>query len=405
MREFRLVYNSPRRTDRLGEPGNVLGRIHVRVQPCSARAGEAVLLPLSDGPAYRARLAGICGVDIGHAQSNAFSLIGNEVLELPKRPAVQSGPDSLTGLEVGSDMRQILHADFAGPNAQRLRNDGLAGFVVHMGHVPTLVPGDSLELALGCAATVGLETTAMGKVAVTLVPQLPAAEYLATTRGGEIVFPDIHTQYTTIGDREDLGEFQYEVKIPMAFSVHQLRFLGATRGQQVGLVLAADERHDFPTTHGEQGNAVFPERIGPMVEMDSGAVERDAGDWFVPGNPPVRLQCFIGAGDTVNGVAGHLAPKIREAFPKEVVGEMVQCYPVPAAMFLGEWYCHVAGLRENHRQSIQFPGLRRGGQQLQGNSTFHIGKYATKIASTQGDAGLGQALPAALSPPGLNAGV
>lgn len=45
MREYRTSYNAPCRADRLYKPGNIARRIHVGVQPCSARTGEAMLLP------------------------------------------------------------------------------------------------------------------------------------------------------------------------------------------------------------------------------------------------------------------------------------------------------------------------------------------------------------------------
>ena len=75
MREFRTVYNVPYGVDRFSKPGNVLGRIHVLVQPCSALTGEAMPLPFSDIPTHRTRLARIGGVDLSHAQPGYFGLI------------------------------------------------------------------------------------------------------------------------------------------------------------------------------------------------------------------------------------------------------------------------------------------------------------------------------------------
>lgn len=194
MREFRTGYfAAPRQTDRFSEPGYVQCRVNVTMPPCSAFAGETMSLPFTDGPARRARLTRVCGVNKNHAQSSGFSLVGNKVLQLPESPAMQSRPDSLPCLDVGADISQVFHADFACTGTQRFRNNGFAGFMVDVLDMPLLAPGDSLEFALGSAATVGLETTAMGKVNVPVVPELSAAPDLASAGRCEVVFAHVDT--------------------------------------------------------------------------------------------------------------------------------------------------------------------------------------------------------------------
>ena len=161
MREYAgRVTDAPRQADRHGKPGNVLGRVHVRVQPCSARAGEAMPLPLSDGPTNAARLACVGGVDVDYQKPSGFGLVVYEVLQLSEGPAVQPGPNTLPGLYAGPDVGQVFHTDLAGACAQGFGYYGFAGFVVDVLYVPFLAPGDSLEFALGCAAAVGLEASA-----------------------------------------------------------------------------------------------------------------------------------------------------------------------------------------------------------------------------------------------------
>ena len=75
MREFRAIYGTPCRADRLGKISYVDGRIDVRVPLVSAQTGEAMLDPFSNGPAYRARLAGIGRLDIHHGQSGTLRLV------------------------------------------------------------------------------------------------------------------------------------------------------------------------------------------------------------------------------------------------------------------------------------------------------------------------------------------
>jgi len=157
MREYTgRVTDTPRQAGRRGEPGNVLGRVHVRVQPCSARAGEQMPLPLSDGPANAARLACVGGVGVGCTKASGLGLVVDEVLQLSEGPAVQPGPDALSGLYAGPDVGQVFHADLGRARAQGFVYDSLAGFVVDVLYAPFLAPGDSLEFALGCAAAVGL---------------------------------------------------------------------------------------------------------------------------------------------------------------------------------------------------------------------------------------------------------
>lgn len=142
-----------------------------------------------------------------------------------------------------------------------------------------------------------------------------------------------------------------------------------------------------------------------MVVMHRSPVKADDRNCFVLGYSLVGLKRFVGAGNPVYGITSHLAPQRGKLVPDTAVGQMVQGNPVPASVLHGKWHNHRAGLREYGRKLRQFRGLRGGGNQFQGHSEFHIGKCTlTKIASQQGGVGLGQATPAVLSLPGINAG-
>ena len=407
MREIRLVYSSPCGTDRLRKTGYVYGRIHVRVPPVSARTGEAMLYPFSDSPTHRTRFARVSRVDVYHIDAQSFGLVGDKILQLPKGPTMQTCANPFARFDAVADMRQVFHADFPHVQQMRLLNDGLGHFVVDVFDMPPLPTGDSAQPFFGGATTVGLETAAMGKVAVTFKPQFPAAKDLATARGGEIVLPDIDTHHAAFGDRSDIGEFQYDIKKPLSFSTDQLAFLELPGGQQVRLMSAANERDDFPAIHGEQGNAVHSQCVSAMVEMNCRTAKRNRRYGLILDDTLVGLERFIGAGDTMDGITGHLTAKSGEPLSKRVICHMMQCDTVPAAMFLCKRYYRCAGLREGVRQRSQFRNLLGGWQQFQGCSPFHIGKYmSTKIAlQAQGDAGTGAAYAAALPLPGMNAGV
>ena len=192
MREYRLVYDSPHRSGRSGESRYVPTCVQVAVCAIPTAAHEAMLRALTDTPAHRARLAGVGGVDVLDRDPGRFGLVLHEALKLPERPAMQAGAHALAGLDALADVGQILHPDRVDACVQCLRDDCLAGLVVDVADMPCLAPGDGPQLSPGCSATVGLQATAMGKVDVSLMPQVTAAKDLASADGGQIVFPDIH---------------------------------------------------------------------------------------------------------------------------------------------------------------------------------------------------------------------
>ena len=372
MREFRLVYNSPCRTDRLRKTGNVYGRIHVRVPPISARTGEAMLIPFSNSPTNRAGLARVSRVDECHGDANALRLVGHKILQLAKGPSVQAGTNSFPCFDAITDVRQVFHADF--PHIQPLRflNDGLGHFMVDVFDMPTLPTRDNPQFPPGGAATVGLKTTAMGKVSITFKAQLPATKDLATACGGEIVFSDIYTQNSTRRRRSRVRDIQHQLEEPLFLAADQLRFLGFARGQQIRLVFSADKRHKLTPGQGKQRNRTISQGIGTMVVMDRCTLKANGRNRFVFGNAPVGMERFVRAGNPVNGIAGHLAPQIRGAFPNLVVGQVMESNAVPAAMFHDKRHDRGTGLRECGRKFCQFRGLLRSGNQFQGHRAFHI---------------------------------
>lgn len=258
MREYRLVYGSPCGADGLRKTGYVYGRIHVRVPPISARTGKAMLHPFSDGPAHRASLAGISGVDVLHGDTDTLGLVCNKVLQLPESPTMQASVNTLACPDAITDMRQIFHADFSRMQPDRLLNDGLGYFVVDVFDMPPLPTRDSPQFPLGGTATVGLETTTMGKVFVPFETQLPATQDLATTCGGEIVLSYIHPQDATGFHLGTVGDIQNQVKEPLPLTAYQLRFFGIPRLHQIGLMFSTGKSYPLSARQGEQRNSALP---------------------------------------------------------------------------------------------------------------------------------------------------
>ncbi len=426
MREFRLAYGSPCRTDRLRKTGNVYSRVNVCVPPVSARTGKAMLIPFSHGPADRACLARVRGVDEDHGDSSTSGLVGHKVLQLPEGPSMQACANPRACPDTITDVRQVFHADFPHMQPVHLLNDGLGYFVVDVFDMPPLPTGDSPQLPLGGTATVGLETTAMGKVFVPFKTQLPATKDLATARGGEIVFSNIHSHCTFTRGRFGVRDVQYQIKKPLPFAANQFRFFGFSGRHQVGLMFSAHKWHGLTARQCEQRNRAFSQGIGAMVVMDRRTVKPNGRNRFVLGNALVGLERFIRTGNPVNGIAGHLATQIRgtvphpivrqvmqrrdagslrneRTVPHPIVRQVMQRHTVPASMFHSERNHQGAGLRKHGRKIREFRGLLRSGSQFQGNCTFHIGNYtSTKIALQAKDKReLGWSSTAALSLPRL----
>ena len=332
MREFRTIYRAPCRADRPGKISYVDGRVNVRVPLVSAQTGEAMLDPFSDGSAYRACLAGIGGVDIHHGQAGALRLVGDKVLQLAKGPAMQPRPDPLAGLDVGADMGQVFHADLAGAGTDGFGDDGLADCVVDRFDMPLLAPGDSAQLTSGCATAVGLETTAMGKVLIALMPELSAAEYLASAGSAKIILAHIDPE-NAAANRRGTRQIENEIEIPNTFSDNEPGFFRQALGEQLKLMLAAYERNNFPPARSEQGNPAAPDRVSALVEIDRRGPECQNRNRLVLVDALAGFQSAVSVSDAMDRLTRHLTAQSRKLFAHRVIDQVVQGDTVPATMF------------------------------------------------------------------------
>ena len=396
MREYRTSYAAPCDADRLRKPGYVAARIDVAVRQVPTRTDKAMLRPFSEHPAERACLARIGGVDVNHGEPKGLGFVGHKVLQLPEGPTMQPRPDPLTGLDVLPDMGQVLHADLGGSRGHGFRNNGFADLVVHMFDMPTLPTGDSLELALGSAATVGLETTAMGKVNVALVPQLTATPDLASAGSGEIVLPDINPQDAPARNRGGIREIENEVEIPDSLTDYEPGFLRRTRGQQITLMLATHEGNLDTSGQGEQRQNIISDRVGPFVEIDRRGAKSQGRNRPILRDALVGLERLVSIRNPVDRLAHHLATERRELLTDRVIGQVMECDPIPAAMFLRQRHDCAASLGIGIRKHSQRRDLLGRGHQLKRYCSFHIGQ----VTLSKGQ----QSTPPPYLP-GLNAGV
>lgn len=374
MREFRTGYfAAPCLADRRDKPGYVQRRVNVTMPPSSARTGKAMLNPFSDLPAHAANLRRVRGVNVNHGQPRGFGLVGSEILELSECPAMQSSPDALPGLNAGSYVGQVFHANFASADAQSFRNDGFAGFVVDVLDMPLLATGDSFELAFSSSATVGLETTAMGKVFVAVVPQLSAAPDLAGAGGCEVILANVYPENATAGDRRSIRKIEDEVEIPDTFANNEFRVFGRATCKQIQLVLATDKRNLDTPGQSKQRKRVVLDRVGAFVEVYRRGTEGNYRDRIIPGNALVCLERLVGIGDTVDSLANHLTTKHGELLAHWVIRQVVQRNTIPAPMFLGERNDGITRLGIGIRKRRQCRRLFWRSEQFKVDSSLHIG--------------------------------
>lgn len=343
-----------------------------------------MLHPFSDFPAHAANLRRVSRVDVNHSKPSAFGLVGNEVLELPESPPVQPRPDTLPRLDAGANVGQVFHANLTCTGTDSLCDDGLTGFVVDCLDMPLLTTGDSPQLSLGSATTIGLKTTTMGKELVAVVPQLPATPDLASAGSGEIIFTNVNPDDTTTGNWRSVWKFDGEIEIPDTLAEDQICFFGQSRGKQIALMPATDEGNLCASVKREQRQHIGLDRVGALVEVDRRGFEDDGRNGLVFDDALVGLERLIGVRNTVDGLAHHLTSKCRERLAHRVIGQMVQCNAVPAAVLGSKRNNFVTRLRVDIGKRNKRIHLFGGCNQLEGyRSNCHIGKNMLFLNESQ----------------------
>src|SRR5690348_3637411 len=89
---IRPAYIGPSRKGSLAKPGKVRCRIDIAVRPATTVTAKAVLDPQSDLSTVVAGLTRIGGIDEHRSNAGPSRLVGDEILQLPEGPAMQSRP-------------------------------------------------------------------------------------------------------------------------------------------------------------------------------------------------------------------------------------------------------------------------------------------------------------------------
>ena len=375
MRGYRTGYfSAPCNADRRCKTSYVYRRINVGVPLVSARTGEKMLNPFSNFPAHATCLRRVGGVNVNHGQSNSLGFVGYKVLKLSESPTMQSRPDPLPGLDVGTDVGQIFHTNFTRTGTDGFCNNGLAGFVVDALHMPLLTTGDSAELAFSSPATVGLETTTMGKVNIPVMPEFPATPDLAGAGGCEVILANVKPESATTRNGRDIGNVEDEIEVPDAFAKDQFCFLRDTIGEKIDLMLTGSKWNALASSESEQRDGITFDRIGALIEADGRSIKANRRNRIILGNAFVSIECLVRIGNAVYGLAHHLATQCRKQFADGIVSKVVKRHAVPATIFNRKWNNGIASGSKNICQNKQRRRLLGGCQQLQRYGAFvHIG--------------------------------
>ena len=179
MREFRTVYSAPCSTDRHCKPSYVYRCVYIGVPLGSTQTREAMPLSFSYIPANTARFGCVGRINEYHLHSDNFSFVFDKVLKLPESPTMQASSDFYSSFDIGSNVRQVFHANLGNPMFYSFQNDGFTYNVVHMLNMPLFSPRDFAQLSFGCATTVGLKSATMREILVSLMSKFPSSNYFS----------------------------------------------------------------------------------------------------------------------------------------------------------------------------------------------------------------------------------
>src|SRR6266704_696066 len=219
---IRRIYSRRWRDSSLANPGMVSPCVQVGVRPeTTLYAHEKMSDPPPQAIAARASLACVRRIDVLNRDADGFGLVLNKLLQLSKRPAMQTRAHASARFDSVADVSQILQPDLRHTRRQCLSHNGFACFVIDVFYAPHLLAGGLLERLSGALAAVGLKTSAPGKVAITSLAQALPAKDLAQACGSEIVLSDIHAHHRAGCQRFRVFALNYQVEEPPTLTVHQ----------------------------------------------------------------------------------------------------------------------------------------------------------------------------------------
>lgn len=305
-----------------------------------------MFLTFANISATGASLRGVCRVDVFNPYSDSLSLIFHKLLKLRPCPAVQSGTHPFAGLNAFANIGQIFHHDNRAVIINRFLNNGLADFVVHMANMAGFFARDFFQKLFRAFGAVALKPPTKMQVFVAFKTEFAAAEQLAGTCGGEIVFTQINAKNTVAGNWSGVGQLKDKIKKPAFFLMDKLRFFWRSSRKILFLERANFKRDFYPALQRKKGKDGIFQRICAFVKMHGrGLAKSDFRPIGLFQFLAVGKKRFIGRGNLLDGNADHLGAKRGVFFPYRVIADMVQANVIGVPLARGETNYVIAGLQ------------------------------------------------------------
>ena len=197
-------------------------------------------ITLINATAYGAGLTGISRIDLDQRDTGALRLVGQELLELVKRPVCMScsllAPSSRRPL---ANAGQVLHGDCP-IRVLRFLHEMLADRVVHITLETGLLARNLAQLAFGRFRALALQVAAAVRVdtAVALYPVARIA--LAVRVGGDVDDAQVNTEHIIHLSKRRLLDIASDGQVELAAMIDQVA-LALLGKQEFSLPLAAGE--------------------------------------------------------------------------------------------------------------------------------------------------------------------
>jgi len=317
---IRPGYGDPGTLGRGSQLGKIPTRVQVAVRQVSTgRTGKTMLQPSTETTTHRASLRTVGGIDDGHCQPHTFGLVAHEGLKLCERPPMQPGTNAFASLDVFADVREVFQNNGRSARSEGFRDDGLAGFVVDMLHVPGFATGDFAEQLFGTLRAVALKPTTKGKILVAGVTETTATDDLSGGGGSQVILAHVYPHAAATSRGRGIGEVEDNIQKPSVAFAEKFGLLDFSFGQIFCLEFTGQHRDGLPPGHGVERNDIALDGEGAGIEMDTpGGLEDNGRDLILA----PELQPLVGIGYGLDGIADHLRSK-RGDLPHRVIGQMV----------------------------------------------------------------------------------
>lgn len=216
--------------------------------------------------------AGIARVNRYNYHSRALRLVGDKCPELSERPRVQNRPLAASGSYPVADVRQVFQRN---PLAGVVRGlyDLLRDDVINVAGKAPLFAGQDFQFALGRARLLGLQLAAQLAVAIANAFDALALVECPITGHGDIGDSKVNAKESVGVNLRRFFNIASLEQVELAVAKDKIA-LAVQAFKQLGLALAADERHLLATSHCPDGDNALGELVGNKAVVEGEGCQR-----------------------------------------------------------------------------------------------------------------------------------